>query len=130
MQLSNLEQTATTETVLMEKRAGYYRLRGVAASTGVACGPCVIVRSPTDLDKLEKGVVAVCETASVDLIPFVPLLAGLATEVGSLGASTLFFAREHDIPAVVGAKGLMKRVHEGDTVWVDGENGIVYSRNS
>ncbi len=130
MQLSNVEQTATTRTSLREEKAGYYQLRGRAASTGVARGRCIIVRSLKDLYRLEKGAVAVCETASIDLIPFVPLLAGLATEVGSIGASTLFYAREHDIPAVVGVKGLMKRVREGDTVWVDGEHGIVYSTNS
>jgi pyruvate,water dikinase len=130
MQLTNVEQTATTGTVLRGKKAGYYQLRGVAASTGVARGRCIIVRSPKDLYRLEEGAVAVCETASVDLIPFIPLLAGLATEVGSMGASALFVAREHDIPAVVGAKGLMKRLREGDTVWVDGEQGIVYSTNS
>lgn len=130
MQLSNIEQTATTGTVLRKQMAGYNELKGVAASTGVASGRCIIVRSPKDLYRLEKGAVAVCEAASVDLIPFVPLLAGLATEVGSIGASALFYAREHDIPAVVGVKGLMKRVREGDTVWVDGEHGIVYSTNS
>jgi phosphohistidine swiveling domain-containing protein len=130
MQVSCVEQTATAGTALREKKAVDYRLRGVAASSGMARGRCVIVRSLEDLHRLEAGVVAVCETVSVNLIPFIPRLAGLATELGGLGASALFYARERDIPAVVGVKGLMKRVREGDTVWVDGEYGMVYSTNS
>ncbi len=130
MQLSNVVQTTTARTALREEKAVDYQLRGRAASSGVARGRCIIVRSPKDLDRLKDGVVAVCETASVDLIPFIPKLAALATEVGGLGASALFYAREYDIPAVVGVKGLMKRLREGDTVWVDGEYGIVYSTKS
>ena len=130
MQVSYAEQTATVGTALKEKRAVDYQLRGRAASSGMARGRCIIVSSLKDLGRLEDGVIAVCKTASVDLIPFIPWLAGLATEVGSISASALFYARECNIPAVVGVKGLMKRVHEGDTVSVDGEHGIVYSTNS
>ena len=97
---------------------------------GGGWGRCVIVRSSEDLDRLGDGAVAVCETASVGLIPFISGLAGLATEVGSLSASVLHHAREWGIPAVVGVKGLMEGVREGDSIWVDGAYGIVYSVNS
>jgi pyruvate,water dikinase len=130
MQLSNLDKTDIAGTAFSENKAVDYRLRGLAASSGVARGRCIIVRSLEDLGRLEDGAVAVCETASVDLIPFIPRLAGLATEVGTLSARALHHARENDVPAVVGVKGLMERVREGDTISVDGKYGIVYSINS
>jgi pyruvate,water dikinase len=130
MQLSNVEKTATEGTSFREQKAVNYLLKGVNASSGVARGRCIIVRSSEDLDRLGNGAVAVCETASVDLIPFIPGLAGLAIEVGTLSASVLHHAREWGIPAVVGVKDLMEGVHEGDSIWVDGEYVIVYSMNS
>ncbi len=132
MQLSNENETllATTGAAFREQKAIEYRLGRIAASSGVARGRCIIVRSPKDPDRLEDGAVAVCETASVGLIPFIPRLAGLATKVGSLSASVLHHAREWGIPAVVDVKGLMERVRDGDTIWVDGECGVVYSISS
>jgi pyruvate,water dikinase len=120
----------TVETSLRAKKAVDYQLRGIAASRGVARGRCIIVRSREDLGRLKDGAIVVCTTAAPYLIPFIPRLGGLATEKGGIGASALFYAREHDIPAVVGVKGLLECVREGDTIWVDGENGVAYSINS
>ncbi len=130
MQLSEVEQTAAEGTSFREQKAVGYLLKGVAASPGVARGRCIIVRSPKDPDRLGDGAIAICDTTSVGLIPFISGLAGLATEVGSLSASVFHHAREWGIPAVVGVKGLVEGVREGDSIWVDGAYGIVYSMNS
>ncbi|MGD0231470.1 MAG: PEP-utilizing enzyme [Syntrophorhabdales bacterium] len=123
MELAILEKIARSR----EEKAVVHQLRGAAASSGVASGRCIIVKGLNDLDRLEDGAVAICEKASPDLIPFIPRLAGLATERGGRLASLLTYAREHNIPAVVGVKGLMERAREGETIWVDGECGTVYS---
>ncbi len=130
MQVSNVAKTDTVGTEVSEKEALYYELKGIAASSGAVHGRCIVVSSLEDLYRLEDGAIAVAETAAPYLIPFIPMLAGLATERGGIGASALLHAREHGVPAVVGVKELMKRVREGDMIWVDGESGIVYSPES
>lgn len=50
---------------------------------------------------------------------------GLVTEEGGKTSHTAILARALNIPAVVGVKGALARVREGDTVIVDGEKGDV-----
>ena len=52
------------------------------------------------------------------------VLAFVTEEGGRTGHSAIM-ARSLEIPAVVGVKGLMEAVQEGDTVLVDGETGAV-----
>jgi hypothetical protein len=63
MQLSNVNKTATAGAFREQKAIDYWS-RGIAASSGVARGRCIIVRSLEDLNRLEDGAVAVCETAT------------------------------------------------------------------
>ncbi len=50
---------------------------------------------------------------------------GFVTEVGSRTSHTSIMARALEIPAIVGADGVLGVVHTGDTVIVDGLRGIV-----
>ena len=130
MELAVLENIAKVGTEPKGRKAVRHPLRGIAASQGVAIGRCIVVKGIEDLDRLEDGAIAVSETASPYLIPFIPRLAGLATERGGSLAPLLTYVREEGIPAVVGVKGLMEAVREGEMIWVDGEQGIVSSSNS
>lgn len=47
------------------------------------------------------------------------------TEAGGRTSHSAIMARALDVPAVVGVKGLMEAVQDGDTILVDGESGVV-----
>ena len=47
------------------------------------------------------------------------------TEGGGRTSHSAIMARSLDVPAVVGVKGLMEAVQEGDVILVDGESGLI-----
>lgn len=54
------------------------------------------------------------------------LVKALATDLGGRTSHTAIMARSLEIPAVVGLRDISTRVKAGDTVIVDGNQGIVY----
>ena len=108
-----------------EARARFRRLRGYAASSGVVAGPCTVASSLEELSRLPDGAILVYEAASPKLIPIIGRLRALVTEKGGSLAAASNCAREHGIPAVVGVTGLMKSIHDGAIIRVDGTEGTV-----
>lgn len=53
------------------------------------------------------------------------LLKGFATDIGGRTSHTAIVAQSLEIPAVVGLKNITGQVHEGDTVIIDGNQGLV-----
>lgn len=54
--------------------------------------------------------------------------AGFATEIGGKTSHTAIIARSLNIPSVVGVSGLLEAANPGDTIIVDGTEGIVIVR--
>ncbi|TNJ67869.1 phosphoenolpyruvate--protein phosphotransferase [Paenibacillus hemerocallicola] len=54
--------------------------------------------------------------------------AGFATEIGGKTSHTAIIARSLNIPSVVGVSGLTNAVNPGDTIIVDGREGVVIVR--
>jgi phosphoenolpyruvate synthase/pyruvate phosphate dikinase len=100
-------------------------LKGITASSGVVEGPCTVIRNLADLHLLQHGTILVCEVPSPKLAPFMPFLRGLVAERGGLSAIASGYAREYGIPAIVGIKGIMDTIHNGDIIRVDGKRGTV-----
>jgi len=79
------------------------------------------------LSRLESEVVVLAknlapsDTAVMDL----DKVLGFATELGGKTSHTAIMARNVDIPAVVGCRGLLDNAGNGDTVILDGQNGRV-----
>lgn len=61
------------------------------------------------------------DTASMDF----SVVEGLMTQTGGSTSHTAIMARTLEIPAVVGAKGLMDYVNDGDMAIIDGETGKI-----
>jgi len=53
------------------------------------------------------------------------LLIGFATDIGGKTSHTAILAQSLEIPAVVGLKDITAKISEGDTIVVDGNQGIV-----
>ena len=81
-----------------------------------------------DLSDLEPDTVVVTydltpsDTAQLDLENCV----GFLTEVGGKTAHSAIMARSLELPAVVGIKGVLNEVKEGETVIMDGEEGELF----
>ena len=100
-------------------------LSGHPASNGIAVGLCRVLSSLEDASELYNGAILLFKTASPKLYRFIPHAKALITEQGGPLATACIFAREHGIPAVVGVKGILDSIHDGDLVRVDGERGTV-----
>ena len=120
----NMDETSHGRRV-PEARATFRRLKGYAASSGVVAGPCAVASSVEELAGLSDGAILVCESASPKLIPVISKLRALVTEKGGTLAAASGYAREHGIPAVVGVAGLMKAIHNGAIIRIDGTEGTV-----
>ena len=81
-----------------------------------------------DLSDLEPNTVVVTydltpsDTAQLDLENCV----GFLTEIGGKTAHSAIMARSLELPAVVGIKGVLNEVTEGETVIMDGEEGELF----
>ena len=81
-----------------------------------------------DLSNLEPGTIVVTEdltpsdTAQLDLENCI----GFITEVGGKTAHSAIMARSLELPAVVGVKGILTEVKDGELVVMDGETGELY----
>ena len=61
------------------------------------------------------------DTAEIDH----SLVKGFATEVGSYSSHAAIIARSLGLPAVVGIRGLSHQLHTGNTILIDGYEGLV-----
>lgn len=98
---------------------------GVPSSPGRAHGPARLVRSVDDFARLRPGDVLVCRTTDPAWTPLFRLAAAVVTETGGMLCHAAIVAREHRIPAVVGATGAMALLQDGAPIAVDGALGTV-----
>ena len=100
-------------------------LKGVGATQGIYIGPVRIVLSEKDFDRVQPGDVLVCPTTSPSWSVLFSQLGALVTDGGAILSHPAIVAREYGIPAVVATRNGTKKLLDGQTVRVDGEQGLV-----
>ncbi|MEL7210565.1 MAG: PEP-utilizing enzyme, partial [Actinomycetota bacterium] len=98
---------------------------GVPASAGVVEGPARIIRSHTELDRLQDGDVLVCQVTSPSWAPLFPLAAAVVADGGGALSHAAIASREHAIPAVLGTGTATTTLEDGQRIRVDGARGLV-----
>lgn len=98
---------------------------GVAASPGTYEGTARVVTSPDDFAAIQEGDVLVAEMTSSAFNVALPLLGAVVTDKGGMLAHPAIVAREFGIPGVVSCEDATDRIHDGDTIIVDGDTGTV-----
>jgi phosphohistidine swiveling domain-containing protein len=100
-------------------------LRGIAVSPGRATGPARVVRDPRDNAEVKKGEILVAPVTDAAWTPLFVTVAGLVVDVGGTLSHGSIVAREYGLPAVVGVKTATQCIRTGQTITVDGSQGIV-----
>jgi pyruvate,water dikinase len=101
------------------------QLRGHAVSPGLARGRVVVLFTPAEFGKIQPGDVLVTRTVDPGWTPIFGRLGALVTEHGGQLSHGAVVAREYGLPAVAGIPGITQMLRDGDTVIVDGLQGIV-----
>jgi pyruvate,water dikinase len=100
-------------------------LRGLPGSPGRVTGPCFLVTRPEDFGRFPKGAVLVAPTTNPAWTPLFYSAGGLVTESGGPLSHGAVTAREMRLPAVMSVRGVMRLLHDGQVVTVDGTQGVV-----
>jgi pyruvate,water dikinase len=108
-----------------QESASPNELKGNAGSRGVVTGEAFVVRTLQEATAIEPGQILVAITTMPPWTPLFAVAAGVVTETGGQLSHCAIVAREYGIPAVVGAHGATSRIQNGQTITVDGTNGIV-----
>lgn len=101
-------------------------LTGDPASPGMASGPVKILKSASELNKVNSGDVLVAEMTNPDYVPAMKKAVAILTQRGGRTSHAAIVSRELGIPAVVGAADVMKKVKDGMVITVNGSLGEVY----
>ncbi|MCB9679357.1 MAG: phosphoenolpyruvate synthase [Alphaproteobacteria bacterium] len=104
-------------------------IEGLAVGSEVAFGPVRVVQGPEHMDRVQDGDVLVAESTDPDWEPVMKRCAAIITERGGRTSHAAIVAREHGLPAIVGAEGAMRALAgEGDVTvsCAEGSTGRVY----
>ena len=101
------------------------RLRGMAASRGVAEGRVRILRDPSRVADFEPGEVLVVAAADTGWAPLFLAASGVVTELGGPLSHAAIILREYAVPAVVNVTNATRLLRNGDLVRLDGDVGTV-----
>jgi phosphoenolpyruvate synthase/pyruvate phosphate dikinase len=100
-------------------------VRGVGASPGTATGIVRVVRTARDARSIGAGTILVSAYLLPALTACIPRVAGIVVESGGSTSHLAVVARQFGIPAVLGARGVLDSMRDGDRVTLDGTGGMV-----
>ncbi|MGH7724986.1 MAG: PEP/pyruvate-binding domain-containing protein [Candidatus Eiseniibacteriota bacterium] len=103
---------------------GACELRGTGACPGIVRARVRVVTDPRGVRDL-AGCILVAERTDPGWTLLFPVAAGLLVERGSLLSHSAIVAREVGLPCIVGVRGLLSTLTDGDEVEMDGTTGEV-----
>jgi len=117
----------TTERVQewARQQDGGLVLNGAAASPGTVEGIARVVRSVDEVADIRDGEILVCGSTSPAWAPIFSKIRATVTDVGGVMSHAAIVCREYGLPAVVGTGSATARITTGQTIRVDGSEGVV-----
>ncbi|MCX6044325.1 MAG: PEP-utilizing enzyme, partial [Chloroflexi bacterium] len=100
-------------------------IKGFPGAVGVVEGLVRVILNADEGDQLQAGEILVTTITNVGWTPLFPRAVAVVTDVGAPLSHAAIVARELGIPAVVGCGNATMRLHTGDRVRVNGEQGTV-----
>jgi len=123
LQLRHLTQKVNFQNLFKKEM-----FSGLPVNSGKVEGKAVIWKKDvTNPDKLNKGKDKILVA---DYIPekdskILKEYGGIVTETGGITSHTAILTREYGIPCVAGIRDAIGIIHEGDIVYLDGDNGSI-----
>lgn len=105
-------------------------LQGAPASPQIATGKVIIIKSPKQLSRVQRGDVLVTEMTNPDYVPAMRRAIAIITDKGGRTSHAAIVARELGIACVVGTNNATRKLKEGMIVTVDGARGQVFKGNA
>lgn len=100
-------------------------IAGIAASAGRVTGTARVVMTPQEANQIQPGEILVTRATDPGWPPVFSVISGVVLEIGGQLSHGAIVAREYGLPAVVNAFGATERIRDGQTITVDGTNGVV-----
>jgi rifampicin phosphotransferase len=100
-------------------------LRGIAVSPGIVTGKARVITHPRDGQHVEPGEILVAPVTNPAWTPYFLPAAGAVMDMGGVLSHGAIIAREYGLPAVVNVGPASKIIRTGQTLRVDGDQGIV-----
>ena len=101
-------------------------LKGAGTSTGQITAPACVLHGPEDFGDMQPGTILVAKTTTPAWTPLFAMAAAVVTDIGGPLSHGSIVAREYGIPAVMGTGVATRRIRSGQTVTVDGSQGLVF----
>lgn len=105
---------------------GQFLVKGIVANKGISSGTVKIIHSSGDLNKLKEGDVLVSQIINSDMFVAIQKASAIVLDDGGITSNIASFARELDIPLIVGTRNGTSKLEEGMNVTVDGFSGKVF----
>ena len=122
MKVKNVTAEASEAKVSSQK----VLVKGAPASPGIGIGAPVIILSPNEIYKIQKGDVLVAPMTDPDYVPAMKKASAIVTELGGRTSHAAIVSRELGIPAIVGADGATKILKDHKEITVNGTSGEAY----
>jgi phosphohistidine swiveling domain-containing protein len=100
-------------------------LRGIAVSPGRVTGRARVILDPRRDGAIEPGEILVAPVTDAGWTPLFVAAAGIVVDVGGSLSHGSTVAREYGLPAVVNVKHGTRMIRTGQTITVDGTQGLV-----
>ncbi len=107
---------------------GKNAIYGAAASPGTFHGVARVVESIEELSRLEDNEILITSNTDPAWTAVFSKIGGLITETGGILSHGAVISREYRIPAVTAVKGATKIFKTGETLVIDGNEGVVYKK--
>jgi pyruvate,water dikinase len=101
-------------------------LKGEPASPGSATGVVIIIKSPTEINRVKQGQILVTSMTTPDFVPAMKKVSGIITDKGGQTSHAAIVSRELGVPCVVGTAKATKFLKEGEIVTLNGTTGEVW----
>jgi len=98
---------------------------GVGVSAGVATGKARVLLTPSAVCPSDRDYILVCPSTDPAWTPLFLHAAGLVMERGGVLSHGAVVAREYGVPAVANIPNATRRIADGQTLRVDGNQGTV-----
>jgi pyruvate,water dikinase len=98
---------------------------GSPGSSGKVVGIARVVSSLEDAARIQPGEILVAQTTAPPWTPLFASVAAVVTDSGGMLSHCAVVAREYAIPAVVGTGNATSAIADGQTIEVDGDEGVV-----